>query len=234
VPADAGPSRPTVIGLAHGSRHIRGQQAIDALLAAVASLGGVPARPAYLDLAPPDLTTVAAELAAAGQSTAVVVPLLFTEAYHARIDVPQTVAAAQAATGVDLRVTDVLGTGDDVLDLLLAELARAGVSATHSVLLYAVGSSDPRANAAVADLAARLAARRGRPAAVAYATCDPRPAAVVETLPDPVAVLPLFLADGLLLDPLRRLAAERGWPMTEPLGAAAADLVLTRYRRTVP
>jgi len=45
-----------------------------------------------------------------------------------------------------------------------------------------------------------------------------------------VAVLPLFLADGLLLDPVRALAAERGWTMADPLGGRAAGVVLDRYR----
>jgi hypothetical protein len=52
----------------------------------------------------------------------------------------------------------------------------------------------------------------------------------LDQLGEPVAVLPLFLSDGLLLDPVRTLAAERGWPMVEPLGERAADVVLHRYR----
>jgi len=39
----------------------------------------------------------------------------------------------------------------------------------------------------------------------------------------------LFLSEGLLLSPLRTLAAERGWQMAEPLGERAADLVRQRY-----
>ena len=110
------------------------------------------------------------------------------------------------------------------------------------MLLYAVGSSNSAANAAVVDLAARLERSRlrggGRPPArphvavrrAAFATCAPRPAEVLDQLPEPIAILPLFLADGLLLDPVRTLAAERGWTMVEPLGERAADLVLERYR----
>ena len=52
---------------------------------------------------------------------------------------------------------------------------------------------------------------------------------VLGHLTPPVALWPLFLADGLLLDPLRNLADERGWPLVEPLGAQAAPLVLARY-----
>ena len=48
-------------------------------------------------------------------------------------------------------------------------------------------------------------------------------------LPEPVAVVPLFLTDGLLLTSVRELAAQRGWQMAEPLGERAAELVLLRY-----
>ena len=52
---------------------------------------GAPARAAFLDLTEPDLEKVASGLAAEGYERAVVVPLLFTAAFHATIDVPQTV-----------------------------------------------------------------------------------------------------------------------------------------------
>src|SRR4051794_20008050 len=82
----ADPAAVPVIGLAHGSRHPRGAQAIEALMVAVGAAAGVPALPAYLDLADPDLATVAAALAEQGHRRAVVVPLLFTEAFHATVD----------------------------------------------------------------------------------------------------------------------------------------------------
>lgn len=195
----------------------------------VQAQAGVPAWPAYLDLAQPDLETVCAELAAAGHQHAVVVPLLFTEAFHATVDVPEAVAQAGASTGIDLVVTDILGTGDDVADVLLRALAEAGVSPEPDAVLFAVGSSRAEANAAVADLAARLSAARAGEVRAAFGTCDPRPAVVLDGLTGPVALWPLFLADGLLLDPLRRLATGRGWPMVEPLGALAASLVRARY-----
>ena len=199
-------------------------------MSAVAEAGRLPAAYAYLDLAEPDLDTTAAALAAAGHRRAVVVPLLFTAAFHATIDVPQAVHAAAESSGVDLQVADILGTGDDVAELLSTGLADAGVPAGASVLLYAVGSSNPAANAAVVDLAARLAAHRSAPVRAAFATCAPRPAEVLDQLGDTVAVLPLFLSDGLLLDPVRTLAAERHWPVLEPLGERAAGIVLHRYQ----
>ncbi len=218
-----------VVGLAHGSRHPRGADAVEALMIAVGGAAGVPARTAYLDLAEPDLATVAGLLAEEGHTRAVVVPLLFTEAFHARVDVPEAVAQAGRTSGVELVVADVLGTGDDVADVLRTAMDAAEADGDLDAALFAVGSSRAEANAAVADLAARLAAaRRGR-VREAFATCDPRLDAVVADLAEPVALWPLFLADGLLLDPVRRLAEERGWPFVEPLGAFAAPLVLRRY-----
>ncbi|SER14717.1 sirohydrochlorin chelatase [Microlunatus flavus] len=218
-----------VVGLAHGSRHPRGSDAIEALMIAVGAAAGVPAHAAYLDLAEPDLGAVAALLAEEGHERAVVVPLLFTQAFHARVDVPEAVAAASASSGLDLVVADVLGTGDDVGDVLRGALDGAGVDGDLDAVLLAVGSSRAEANEAVADLAARLSdGRRGRVRA-AFGTCDPRVDQVLGDLGEPVALWPLFLADGLLLDPVRARFEERGWPVVEPLGAFAAPLVLARY-----
>ncbi len=218
-----------LVGLAHGSRHPRGAAAIERLMTEVGALAGLDSRPAYLDLAQPDLETVVTDLAAAGHTSAVVVPLLFTSAFHATVDVPEAVQTAADAVGLELVVTDIIGTGDDVATLLGANLVDAGVPGTTSVLLLAVGSSKPAANAAVADLAVRLGAGRDAPLRAAFGTCAPRAADVLAELPGPVAVVPLFLSDGLLLDPVRRMATERGMTMLEPLGERATPLVLARY-----
>jgi len=225
----APPAGLPVIGLAHGSRHPRAAAAIETLMSAVGSTAGVPAHAAYLDLAQPDLGAVVAKLAADGHRRAVVVPLLFTVAFHATVDVPEAVAEAAEQHGVELVVTDILGTGDDVAAVLRGALDGAGVSGDADAVLFAVGSSRPQANAAVADLALRLADGRRGDVRAAFGTCDPRVDHVLGGLTDPVAIWPLFLADGLLLDPLRNLAAERGWTVVEPLGAQAAPLVLARY-----
>ena len=190
----------------------------------------MPAQAAYLDLADPNLEAVVAAFSTAGERRAIVVPLLFTAAFHATVDVPQAITRAVESTGMELVVADIVGTGADVAALLESALDAAGVGSDASVLLLAVGSSNAAANAAVADLADRLAADRAARVRAAFATCDPRPADVVPDLPEPVAVLPLFLADGLLLDPVRALAVERGWTMADPLGERAAGVVLDRYR----
>jgi sirohydrochlorin cobaltochelatase len=219
-----------MIGLAHGSRHPDVATALADLMAAAGELAGVGAHSAFLDLTEPDLDHASAGLAAKGVRRAVVVPLLFTPAYHATIDAPQSIRAAEAGSGVALAVADIIGTGDDVLQLLQASAASAGIDESCSILLYAVGSARESANAAVRDVAARLAAVRSRPALAAFGTMEPRPEAVIPQLPEPIAVVPLFLAPGLLLNPVAELAARRGWPMAGPIGAAAAPLVVDRYR----
>ena len=198
-------------------------------MTAAAEQAKITAVPAYLDLAEPDLSTAARQLAQAGHTTAVVVPLLFTEAFHATVDVPETVRDVGQALALELVVADILGTGDDVADLLRQTMGEAGVDNDSSVLLFGVGSSRPAANEAVVDLAARLAEGRRNPVRACFGTCHPGVADVVEGLPEPIAILPLFLADGLLLSPVRALAAERGWRIAEPLGERAAGLVVERY-----
>jgi sirohydrochlorin cobaltochelatase len=232
APADgSGVSAPALIGLAHGSRHAEGTRSIETLMDVVARTGSVEAVPAFLDLAEPDLLTTARRLVAAGHRRAVVVPLLFTVAFHATVDVPEAVQQAVEETGLELLVADILGTGPDVADLVRASMARARVPDGHAVLLYAVGSSNPAANDAVHDLAARLDQHRPGAVRAAFGTTAPKPADVLPGLDEPVAVVPLFLSPGLLLDPVLRLGAERGWTVAPPLGELAAPLVLRRYER---
>jgi sirohydrochlorin cobaltochelatase len=198
-------------------------------MAAVAEQAQIPAVPAYLDLAQPDLSAAARELSDAGHETAVVVPLLFTEAYHATIDVPKTVGDAAETVALQLVVADILGTGDEVARLLVQSMEEADIDDYSSVLLFAVGSSKPEANEAVLDLAARLARGRRHPVRACFGTCAPGVVDVLDELAEPVAILPLFLTEGLLLSPVRALAAQHGWRMATPLGERAAELVRQRY-----
>jgi len=200
-------------------------------MAAVAEQAKITALPAYLDLAEPDLSATARRLADGGHTTAIVVPLLFTEAFHATVDVPETVREVVASLPLKIVVADILGTGDDVADLLGQSLGDADIDDNCSVLLFAVGSSNPGANEAVVDLAARLAESRGGSVRACFGTCRPRISDVVDGLPQPIAIVPLFLAEGLLLSPVRTLAAERGWRIAEPLAERAAGLVRQRYQK---
>lgn len=238
--ADAGgspvfgtPDQPALVGLAHGSRHADGTRAVEQLMAVTAATGQVDAQAAFLDLAEPDLLAASRRLVALGHRQAVVVPLLFTVAFHATVDVPEAVEQAASQTGLELLVTDILGTGAEVEDLVRASMADAGVADEASVLLFAVGSSDVAANDAVHDLAARLSAARPGEVRAAFGTTDPRAADVLPGMVEPVAVVPLFLSPGLLLEPMTRLTAERGWTLAPPLGDLAAPLVLRRYEQAL-
>ena len=198
-------------------------------MAAVGEQAGLTVLPAYLDLAEPDLGGAVRQLVDAGYTGAVVVPLLFTEAFHATVDVPETVRTVTESLAVQLIVADILGTGDEVAQLLRESMASSGIDDRASVLLFAVGSSRPAANEAVVDLAARLAGGRRGLVRACFGTCSPGIADVMDGLPEPVAVVPLFLTDGLLLTSVREHASQRGWQMAEPLGERAAGLVRLRY-----
>ena len=222
-----------LIGLAHGSRHARVAEGVEEVLSAASVLAGAETRAAYLDLTAPDLEAVAADLATAGVRRAVVVPLLFTDAFHARIDVPDAVTQAAVSSGVELVLAPILGTGDDVAAVVDDRLRAAGTTSDEPILLYAVGSSRPDANAAVADLADRLAVRRGTPVRAGFGTTEPRAVDVLAELTaaneEPGTVVPLFVAPGLLLDGIAPAVAAAGWRLADPLGTLLAPVVSERY-----
>ncbi len=119
-------TRLPLVGLAHGSRDPRAAVAIDELMAEVArSRPGLVTTSAFLDLAEPDLSTAVAQLDVA---RAVVVPLLFTRAYHANVDVPDAVGNATARSGTELLVSEILGLGPDVLAALQEQARAAGIA----------------------------------------------------------------------------------------------------------
>jgi sirohydrochlorin ferrochelatase len=218
-----------LIGLAHGSRHPRTAVDIQALLVAVAALRpGLTVLPAYLDLTEPDLPAAVAALDA---PTAVVVPLLFTAAFHVQVDVPA--AVRDSGSVAELLVAQHLGLGDDVLAALAARAAQTGIEDDREILLLAVGSSDEAANAAVHELAQRWARLRAGPVRAAFATSGPRAADVLAEPGFAGAVVPLFVASGLLLDATATTAKALEIPVAVPLGDLLAPLVLDRYDRAL-
>jgi sirohydrochlorin cobaltochelatase len=116
---------------------------------------------------------------------------------------------------------------------LQSSAENARIPDEASLLLYAVGSSREAANAAVHDLAARLQSVRSSPVLAAFGTSEPRVEAVLDQLPEPRAILPLFLSPGLLLDPLIDMAARHGWPIADPIGVGAAAVIADRYLRAL-
>lgn len=190
---------------------------------------GLDVRLAFLDLSAPRLADVLAGLAGAGHERAVVVPLLLGHAYHARVDVPAVVARARwRHPALELRAADVLGPDERLIALARRRVSGSGA---EGVVLAAAGSSDPRAVAAVAEVAAGWAVPAF--AAAAVPTVGEAVARLRAGGTWRVAVASWFLAPGLLPDRVGVAArsADPGVLLADPLGAdpLVADVVLDRY-----
>ncbi|MEO5665007.1 MAG: sirohydrochlorin chelatase [Nocardioides sp.] len=234
---------PALVALAHGSRDPRSAATIKALVAEVKKMRpDLRIETAFLDLSKPSFDTVVDRLVKAGFDEIVVVPLLLTEAFHARVDVPGAVATATARhEGLKIRATRVLGMEAaflEVLDVRLREaLKEARVRELDALVLAAAGSSDPLANQAVARLARTWGTRHKLPVTAAFASAAP-PAAgeAVRAFRAEgrrhIAVASFFLAPGTLPDRAAELAIEAGAvAVSEPLGAhpEVARAILARY-----
>ena len=79
----------------------------------------------------------------------VVVPLLLAAGYHVHVDIAQAVADRP-----DVRSTGALGPDDLLVDVLVERLEAAGAQRGGPVVLAPAGSSDARAQADSADMAA--------------------------------------------------------------------------------
>lgn len=222
---------PALIGIAHGSRNPDAAAVTESLVSAAGARLGIEAHAAYLeDFASPSITEVAKMLAEHGYSSAVAVPLLFTEAYHSTEDAPSELREAKAAHGIELVQAEVLGTGAEMVDVLATQLDQGeGDHPRGEIILLAVGSSRPGANEAVQALGDDLAACTGRSVHVRFATCEPRINDRLEQAKGPGTVLPLFAAPGLLLDRARERAQDAGWLVLDHLGDALAPIVAARY-----
>jgi sirohydrochlorin ferrochelatase len=234
---------PALVALAHGSRDPRSAQTIKALVSEVRSLRpDLRVEPAFLELSKPSFATVVDRLVKAGYDEIVVVPLLLSEAYHAKVDVPEVVAEATARhAGLQIRATKVLGLEPAFLEVLdrrlRAALSDARVRELDALVLAAAGSSDHLANQAVTRLARLWGSRHRLPTVAAYASAAP-PAtgeAVRQFRSEGrrhIAVGSLFLAPGTLPDRASELALEAGAvAVSAPLGAdpVLARTVLARY-----
>ena len=234
---------PALVALAHGSRDPRSAQTIKALVDQVRRMRpDLRIEPAFLELSKPSFSTVVDRLVKAGYDEIVVVPLLLTEAYHAKVDVPRAVEEATVRhEGLRIRATNVLGLEAvflEVLDRRLrAALRAARVRELDALVLAAAGSSDQLANQAVTRLARLWGSTHRLPTVAAYASAAP-PAtgeAVRQFRAEGrrhIAVGSLFLAPGTLPDRAAELALEAGAvAVSAPLGAdpEVARTILARY-----
>jgi sirohydrochlorin ferrochelatase len=234
---------PALITLAHGSRDPRSAATVKALVDEARRMRpDLRIEPAFLELSRPSFPQVVQRLAKAGHDEIVVVPLLLSEAYHAKVDVPNAVAAAQEQhPGLLVRATRILGLETaflEVLDRRLRQaLSHARVRELDALVLAAAGSSDPLANQAIARLARVWGTRHRLPVTAAFASAAP-PAtgeavrAFRQEGRRHVAVASMFLAPGFLPDRAAELALEAGAvAVSEPLGAdpVLAHTILARY-----
>lgn len=236
-------SAPALIALAHGSRDPRSAETITALTEVAACMRpDLRIEPAFMDLSEPSFDDTVAGLVAEGHDEIVVVPLLLTDAFHARHDVPALVAAAEARhAGLRIKVTKVLGLEGalfNVLDTRLREvLSEKRIRELDGLVLAGAGSSNTLANQAVQRAARAWGQRHNLPTIAAFATAAPPAAgeAVRQHRAEGrrhIAVGSLFLAPGLLPDRVKELALEAGAvAVAEPLGADAevARIILARY-----
>lgn len=223
---------PALITLSHGSRHPGARPGVATLTAAAAAQLGVTGVDAHLEFDTPDLTTAAQQLVDAGHTRAVVVPTLFTTAFHATNDVPEAIAKARAETGLDLIPAEGLGQGRDVAAILAAravsDIAASG-RAVREIILYPVGTSNTEAAAKTVELGRDVEKLVGIPVTTVPATGHGK-RDVGELASVDKHLLPLFVTEGLLLD-----RAFRMWPgsVSAPLGADLAHVVASRYRRAL-
>ncbi|MEV1285667.1 CbiX/SirB N-terminal domain-containing protein [Micromonospora sp. NPDC049679] len=246
---EAARARTPIVLVAHGSRDPRAAAATRALVRAVAAARpGVEVRASYLDHTLPRPAQVLGALESAGHQRATLVPLLLTEAFHGRVDIPGAVAAARAdGLRMPVVVSDVLGprVGGEVDALLLAGLRRrlcAAGAGFDAVVLAAAGTRDPAARRTVEHAAAALGASLGLPCRVAYASAAPPTAgeAVAELRrrgARRVGMATYFLAPGLLYEAAAASARAAGAvAVADPLEGAPeiAELVLARVAATEP
>jgi sirohydrochlorin ferrochelatase len=222
---------------AHGSRDPRSAGNARAVADQVARMRpGLDVRLAFCELNAPNLLDVLNGCSA----EAVVTPLLLADAYHARVDIPAQIARSGA--GHRVRQADVLGEDDRLVAVLHQRVAESGVSRFDDgvgVLVVAIGSSDPQANARTARVAPKLlAGTRWAGASTAFATrLEPSLAEAADGLrrrgARQVVIAPWFLAPGQLPDRVRTFADSAGIEMAAPLGShrLVAEAVLERFDR---
>ncbi len=227
---------PVLVLPSHGTGDPLGQQAIRALVDAVAARVDAPVFESFVDVQQPDVPTTLAR--APGTSPLVIVPLLLSTGYHVRVDI------ADAAAGVAPRqaaIAPALGPDDRLIDLLVLRLQEAGLRVTDRVVLAAAGSSDPDAVADCAAVGAALGRRLGTDVTVGFlASAEPRLDAAIEGTrgahPESrIAVATYLLAPGFFA---RLAAAADAELVTAPLlqaGRPPAEglvgLVIDRYRQ---
>lgn len=235
---------PTLLIIAHGSRDARHPATVAALAARVRSLRPrVRVEESYLDFQPATVPGTLRRLHDEGVRDVVALPLLLNRAFHAKTDVPSVLRETlQRLPRLSVTRAGVLGPHPLLRSALERRLHEAGLppgdTGSTGVVLASAGSSDPEANAVIAETAREWRRTSGwcavRPA---FASASPpRTADVVRELralgARRVVVSPYVLAPGRLPDRIAADAREAGADVLAPvLGDApeVAELVTLRY-----
>ena len=202
---------------------------------------GLDVRVAFCEKSTPNLRDVLTAL----DGPAVVTPLLLANAYHARVDIPDIIAEAQAETAhADILRADTLGEDPRLVHVMRQRLGELNLdldSDDTAVLVVAVGSSHAEANAGTATLADALThGTRWSGVRVAYAT-GPAPS-VADGIAElrhlgarRIALAPWFIASGRITDRVAAIARSANVPMAGPLGAhpLVAETVLDRFDQAI-
>jgi sirohydrochlorin ferrochelatase len=232
-----------LVAVAHGSTDPRAAAAIGELMeltcarAAERGLSVPDLRVAYLAHAAPSVPQVMRAFGPGAPVT--VLPLLLTAAYHSKTDIPRMLARSSA--GARVTYGEPLGPHPLLISALEGRLPQAALEnpAEVAVVLAAAGSSDPEANAAVAQLAAQWQASGGwyavRPAYASAAGPDPATAvaSLLRAGARQVVVASYLLAPGVFADRIRDASLAAGAAAVSPaLGASAevAEVLLDRYQ----
>ncbi|WP_058042373.1 sirohydrochlorin chelatase [Streptomyces roseifaciens] len=228
--------------VAHGSRDPRHAATVLELRARVAAARpGLRVEVGFLDFCVPSVPRVLERLAAEGVRDVVAVPLLLTRAFHAKADIPAVLRAATAGLpGLNVTRAQVLGPAPLLTAALERRLRQAGLPLGDrrptGVVLASAGSSDPEANAVIAEIAREW--RRTGWCAVRPAFASASPPHVADAVralraegARRVAVAPYVLAPGRLPDRIARGAVEGGADVLADVLGAAPEVVALVVRR---
>ncbi len=222
-----------LIAVTHGSPSAANRKAVMRLVDRVATVE--PGIDVAIDFIDAKSVDVAAAVAAAGQTDAVIVPLTLSAGYHVRTGL----SFGLERIGGQARLAGELGPDDRLVGILAERLADAGLEEGDAVLLAAAGSNDPRAVRECFETARRLGHRLGRAVTVGFiAAAIPRLPDAIEMIREVhpgtrIAVAAYLLAPGTFYDAAASVGAEL---ITEPLIAPGrpvpielVDVVLDRY-----
>ena len=200
---------PVLLLAAHGSRDVRFSATARRVAAVTAqSLPGVRVELAYLDLNAPLLEDALAQLS----GPVVVVPLLFGDGFHSKVDLPAILTQAHRRNpALRAAAAPVIGRHSPV-PALVDRLAEAGMRPGDGVLMYAVGSSDAGSDASIRARGRELSGVLGVPVETVFATrLGHDGAAVADAVSrlrrqgaTRIAASPLFLSAGLLTERVER------------------------------